>query len=202
MRWFVPLLIGCQGPVLEGSVDPTSCDPDFDDHTVQGAVTQAELEALSFDRNANGDFQVKFLITLLMDPEHRAVRFQESDFYTFHDEWYWFRLLNGESACGATTDPVRGLTFEDVPAIYAWAEEQDELPLDLEWVLGRRLYSDSFYALVLRTDPRAYSTGRLHYRAETDDYRLDVGTWDRPTDPEWGAIRAALGGVLPRPLND
>ncbi|MCA9568467.1 MAG: hypothetical protein KC656_11515 [Myxococcales bacterium] len=195
-------LAACGGwHVLEGSGDPAGCDESFEDHTLVGPASMEELRALSAD---DGEaFAAEMIIASLPDPSIRKVRWVDRSFYRFHDEWYWFRLLNGELACGASTDPIGGLRFSTVPEVYAWARDEDVLPLDLEWVEyeGRdRLYSESFYALAFTVEPRSYGTGAVRWRPEEGVFALELWRFDTPTDTELALFREALEPVLPAPL--
>ncbi|MCP4503653.1 MAG: hypothetical protein GY822_27295 [Deltaproteobacteria bacterium] len=87
-----------------------------------------------------------------------------------HDEWYWFRLLNGQSAPGSDTVPFNG-SFDDIASVYEWARMQIVLPLDLRWAGSDRLYSPEFYAKSLNEEPRSYGLGTIYRfpRRETPD---------------------------------
>jgi hypothetical protein len=181
----LPLAGACYpvGPALEGAAG--DCDESFDDHTAP----------LDPENARAGPVQQLVVITSLMQPEERTVRLMEPTFYELHDEWSWFRLLNGQVACGATTDPVDvGRTFETVGEIYAWAADQETLPLDLEFTTGGRLYSPSFYALSLRTEPRVYAPGRV-FRTD-DGFAWELTFVDEPTEDEVRAMLDALEGAL------
>ena len=41
---------------------------------------------------------VKFDITNFREPERREARYLDSVFFSLHDEWYYFRMLNGQPA--------------------------------------------------------------------------------------------------------
>lgn len=131
----------------------------FDDHTVGGFSRTTELSA--FLIQGPGRSQSKFIVTRFGDQLRRSVRFLDSEFFAMHDEWYWFRLLNGHGVEGADdVVAIAGLRFATVGQIVAWAREQDELPLDLRFVGDDRLYSPHFYTLALQ-DPRAFGLGSL-----------------------------------------
>lgn len=109
----------------------------------------------AFDRLATtgsgGRAAVKFSITDFF--ERPSVEWLDSNFYTLHDEWYWFRLLNGEAIAGTDVKPVDDPAigpFETVGDVYDWAaERRDRLPLDLQFTSLDRLYSPMFYDLAL-----------------------------------------------------
>lgn len=131
----------------------------FDDHTARTLPDRA-----AFDASATGEhgrFALKFILTAFQDDAQRDARFLDGRFYTLHDEWFWFRLVNGERVPGVDEAPVQGLAFDSVEAIYAWARTQPKLPLDLRWVEGTRLYSPKFYDLALFDTPRRMGLGTL-----------------------------------------
>lgn len=133
----------------------------FDDHTRGCLASPADFFALAIDEN--GRAATKFLITNFREPRARAMRYYESDFYALHDEWYWFRLLNGERVPGETVPPLKNISFATIAEIYAWATSRAELPLDLAF-FESRLYSSRFYRLSLE-DPRQFGLGTLLYIA-------------------------------------
>ncbi|MFZ5439577.1 MAG: hypothetical protein ACOZQL_06195 [Myxococcota bacterium] len=143
------VLGGCPQPPPSG----------FDDHTKLELATVADFDALAAGSALRPS--AKFVITAF-GTEKEAVRYLDSAFYSLHDEWYWFRLLNGQRVPGREgVVPVEGLSFESIADIYAWAKQQTLLPLDLRWVEDGRLYSPRFYELALAVDPRAFGLGTL-----------------------------------------
>lgn len=138
----------------------------FEDHTV-GKLDSAE------DFFANAPRQgrrasAKFVITNFDDPSARAMRYYDSNFYKLHDEWSWFRLLNGQTVPGIQYAPVSGLSFSSIESIYQWAKEQTRLPMDLRWVEGDRLYSPLFYDLSVFRKPLKFGLGTLMHVDATD----------------------------------
>lgn len=134
-------------------------DDGFADHAVSQVTDRA-----AFDRLAAGDPSgtqvLKFVITGFADPDTRAIHYLEGDFYELHDEWFWFRLLNGARVPGVDATPVSG-TFADPRAVAQWAREQTTLPLGLRLVDGARLYSDRFYELAMDATPRTLGVGSV-----------------------------------------
>ena len=130
----------------------------FDDHT-HGAFREVS-ELRSFLVGGEALQQAKLILVGFPDPELRELRFMDGGFYVFHDEWYWFRLLNGQPVVGAEAAPVYGLSFDTVEEVRRWASEQQELPLDLKWGSDGRLYSPAFYKLGLSA-PRQLGLGGL-----------------------------------------
>lgn len=153
MRLLPPLL---SVVVLLGCGAPTS---GFDDHTVPALDSREAFDRLAV--GAHGRLETKFIITGF-GSEQASIRFTDGHFFTLHDEWYWFRLLNGQripSREGIL--PLEGHSFDSIAAIYAWAKTQATLPLDLRWVQDGRLYSPRFYQLALEVKPRALGLGTL-----------------------------------------
>ncbi len=149
--FLIPLLIGF-----------SACPPGpagFDDHTVPKLATIADFER--FAATANGRSETKFIFTRFASATPTP-HYMDARFFTLHDEWYWFRLMNGAPIPGREgIAPVEGHRFETVADIYAWAKKETVLPLDLTWVEGDRLYSPRFYTLSLDIRPRAFGLGSL-----------------------------------------
>ncbi len=142
---------------------PRPVGPDgFDDHTRPSLASRADYDALA--AQAHGRQDVKFIVTAF--PQAQGLRFLDSAFYTLHDEWFWFRLMNGERVPGREDlAPFTGGRFETVRAIYDWARGERVLPLDLRWVEGDRLYSPRFYELALTPGSRSFGVGTLLHLA-------------------------------------
>jgi len=191
------------GPALVGQADPLGCDETFNDHTHKGPIDVDAFVALSRDPVDARTQAVDFIITTPRGPAVRAARFADAHFYGYHDEWYWFRLLNGQSACGASTTPVDlGRSFSTVQEIYdAFAGVDDSaLPLDLARVGGVRLVSPSFYALALRTQPRAYVTGtvlRFVGDGGDDAWAFELADVDEVGRDDLGLVFDILDDALP-----
>ena len=151
----------------------------FDDHTVSRIESEAQFMQLA---SAGRMPALKLVINSFsggVDPSE--VRFYDTRFYTLHDEWYWFRLLNGQRVPGDDVMPVPDLSLPTIADAYAWARMQPTLPLDLQIADGR-LYSWRFYersfgptrsfgvATVLRVPPRNESEGaRWAFELEFSD---------------------------------
>lgn len=129
-------------------------DPAFDDHTVRAIPSPA-----CFFEYA-GPFEsdpvvVKYTIVDVNrgTPAEADLRFYDNRFYQLHDEWFWFRLLNGQPIPNlASPAPVTGLSFATIADVYLAFAGKSELPLDLKWFGGAgpfagRLYSQAFYDL-------------------------------------------------------
>jgi hypothetical protein len=132
----------------------------FDDHTVDRLNTLGDYQRLA--AAAHGRAAGKFVITGF-STSNESIRYFDNAFYSLHDEWYWFRLMNDQRVPGREgIVPVSGHQFATVADIYTWAKaEQGPLPLDLTWVEDNRLYSPRFYDLALFQPPRAFGLGTL-----------------------------------------
>ena len=146
--------------------DPKTEPREFDDHTVGLMETTAQY----FDLAASGVGRkvVKYAITNFERAEARDISFYDGNFYQLHDEWYWFRLLNGREVPGVSVRPVRGLIFGSIEQIYDWAKAQNSVPLDLAWTDDGRLYSPRFYEHAL-SRPQLLGLGGLMYVPPTGE---------------------------------
>lgn len=127
-----------------------------------------EFDALA--RTSGVQSATKFVIPDLSAP---GVFWLDSSFYELHDEWYWFRLLNGQSVPGLATVPAEVAPpegFESIDEVYTWAlARPDNLPLDLRFTRdNERLYSNQFYNLALRDPDKTYGLGTL-VRYDTEE---------------------------------
>lgn len=156
-RW-LPIAGALLGSALACAPGPGGdAGPQFDDHTKARMASEAEL--LSWASEGVGSSALKFVATRFSEPGARTLRYMDGGFYTLHDEWFWFRLMNGQRVDGVEMEPYPG-SFETVAEIVSWAKEQEELPLDLRFV-GDRLYSPSFYSLALSAAPRSLGLGTV-----------------------------------------
>ncbi len=147
----------------------------FNDHTVRRVEGAADFATLSSP--AHGVASTKLVITSFLDPARRDLVFYDANFYTLHDEWYWFRLLNGQAIPGDPgVAPVRGLSFPTIRSIYDWARGRTSLPLDLQIADGR-LYSWRFYDMAF---------GRERSRGLATMMHLDARAGTAPTPERWG----------------
>jgi hypothetical protein len=169
---FAPLALGgCDGDIGGGPDGGPNVD-DFEDHTLDRIDSVADFDAIG--AAAPSSTALKFIITRFQTGQQRAV-FLEPSHYALHDEWYWFRLLNGAAIDGVDTAPVDpsfiGGPYETIAEIVTWARAQPPgvLPLDLQFVSDGRLYSPRFYALALSEQPKQLGIGTiLHFRARPD----------------------------------
>lgn len=168
---------GCGEDCGGGGPDagPDGGPDDFPDHTVPAFDDVGAFN--DYGAPAASSTAVKFIITGFLQSD-AALRFMDGSFYTLHDEWYWFRLLNGAAVDRVDTAPVNlGVTFSTIQEIYAWARQQAALPLDLQFVGDDRLYSPRFYELALFSDPKALGIGtvlRFDARPELTPPRAEI----------------------------
>jgi hypothetical protein len=138
----------------------------FDDHTIGRVESVEDFFAESF--TSRGFSALKFFIGGFGQADHpKLTRFLEGDFYKLHDEYYWFRLLNGVTVSGFDdVSPVDHLEFDDTSSVYVWARRQvaqdEALPLDLKFTSSDRLYSPYFYDVALKK-PRKVALGTVLY---------------------------------------
>ncbi len=138
----------------------------------------------------------------------------DSNFYTLHDEWYWFRLLNGAEVPGSSFVPLPGgQKFATIQEIYSWAlaQPRDELPYDLQFVgsqsVGNRLYSDDFYDLALDAEPRVFGLGSLLYFPSSaggggERWVIELEYHDDPTPQEVGRFFETIAASVPANIGD
>lgn len=149
------------GTALDDPCLAGPADGEFDDHT---APCISDLDSFFWLAGSRaGTTIVKFDIIGFSEPNIRDVHFLDSVFYEVHDEWYYFRMLNGQPVVGEDFyQPLSG-NYETIADIYAWAETQESLPYDstfLTWS-GDRLLSRRFYNLALDIQPRVIGAGVL-----------------------------------------
>ncbi|MCA9516312.1 MAG: hypothetical protein KC635_15325 [Myxococcales bacterium] len=152
----------------------------FDDHTVL-SLESADC-ARKFGAGTSDPIEVKFVSTAFEDtaslPE---VRFMESAFYSLHDEWYFFRLLNGAPIPGDwSVAPVTGYTLPTIASIYAAFPDPTPLPLGLARA-GSRITAWFFYqnADVVGSSSlsRYFGIGTLLYYPPNPDRRVPGEIW-------------------------
>jgi hypothetical protein len=130
-------------------------DPDFDDHTRSSLPTRRCFDELA--ASTSDPATVKFVIldvSKVTEPraDEADLRFSDSGFYSLHDEWFWFRLLNGQRIPGRDIAPLDGMSFPTIASVYAHYAGQTTLPLDLTRLgatgpFPGRIYSPEFYRL-------------------------------------------------------
>jgi hypothetical protein len=136
----------------------------FVDHTVPRIDDVPAFDTLAAAGPSSS--ALKLVITRFGRGDER-VRFLDSRFYALHDQYYWFRLLNGAPIDGLPDAPVTTShgPFPTIDAVTTWARAEEAagraLPLDLRFVEGDRLYSPRFYDLALFVPPRQLGAATL-----------------------------------------
>jgi hypothetical protein len=138
-------------------------DPSFEDYTTPRVDSLAEFRQLAAlpgqDSERPAVAGAKFVITSFSDPARRRIHYLDGRYYQFHDEWAWFRLLNGQGVSGM--DPLERHVFHAPDDARRWAaQHEDDLPEGLEMIEGR-LYVRHFYDLSLAERDRALGAGSL-----------------------------------------
>lgn len=197
--WVLIGLLAASAACGDGDATGPDAGGGFDDHTV-GRVDHAQFFELA--QVSGGRAALKFVVSEFQSAEGRDLRFMDSSFYTLHDEWYWFRLLNGETIPGDAVTPYPG-RFASIAEIYGWAQEQSILPLDLQFVGDGRLYSPRFYRIALTAPRQLGLGGMIHVAARTDPepreeiWAFQVEFSDRISHPELVIFFELLEARLP-----
>jgi len=173
--------------------------PAFDDHTKPSIDSLATWQALKVEEH--GRAETKFVLSDFETPKP-VIAYYDSNFFTLHDEWFYFRLLNGQQAPGLESlKAVEGHSFATVAEIYTWAKTQTVLPLGMQWVQDGRLYIPLFYELALERRPRSFGAGTLLHvtekpgRPERWAFQLEFG--DTVDHAELTKLFEALDATLP-----
>lgn len=156
------VLAGCGGA---GTTAQAPEPARFDDYTIPRITSLAELRrvAAAPPGDALGGTLVgaKFVIARFSDPKTRELRFLDGRYYHYHDEWAWFRLLNGAPVPAMSALALRRVS---TPAeLRRWANENhSDLPSGLSFADGR-VYSAEFYERALAETNRDFGTGSVIY---------------------------------------
>jgi hypothetical protein len=146
-------------------------DPGFYDYTTARVSSLADFHQLAAVPSGIDDGPVvagaKFVISSFSEPTQRRLHFLDGRYYRFHDEWAWFRLLNGQVVPGMAAMERHPFAAPDAARQWAAAHE-DDLPTGLEITDGR-LYARHFYDLSLAESERVLGAGSLiHVAARAD----------------------------------
>jgi hypothetical protein len=154
----------------------------FNDHTMQD-ITRTEFFELAASQY--GKYSLKFYqwgyhsAPKLNQLNEVDMRFMDARFYQLHDEYYWFRLMNGQEMYGFDTEPFEQMRFDSVQQITSWANQQvnqgKTLPLDLRFV-SDRLYSPYFYEVAL-SDVSPVVVGTLSYFQPKEGRKIKGEIW-------------------------
>lgn len=193
----------------DGPLDPgLELDPRW--RTAPALPSLAAFERLAAT-GVGGQQSVKFsIIDFFGTP---SIEWLDSSFYTLHDEWYWFQLINGRAIRGVDTPPIDPTTlpgFDDVAAVYEWADSnRGRLPLDLRFTSLGRLYSSDFYGQALddpSTRPLALgSLVRVPARPDPETaerWLLELEYRDEPTPRHIEQYFDVVTGALPAEIAD
>lgn len=155
-----PLALEACQPARPASALPE--DSSFEDFSTPRVGSLAEFRQLAGLTGSDEHPPVagaKFVITSFSDPSRRRIHYLDGRRYRFHDEWAWFRLLNGQAVSGLA--PLERRAFGSPEAARRWAvQHEDELPDGLALVDGR-LYAQSFYDASLSAKARPLGAGSL-----------------------------------------
>jgi hypothetical protein len=142
----------------------------FNDHTVSGFASTEDFHAWA--DVGQSPQQVKFALTNFQASEGSA-HFYDPRFFSMHDEWYWYRLLNNQGIASFPVMPEDGMSFDSIDAIYAALSDASTLPLDLRFTSAGRLYSPLFYDAALGRgdfeEERFFGVGSLLYYPAQED---------------------------------
>jgi hypothetical protein len=203
----VPDPIVVTSPPSDSVPVPTAVDRNgFDDHTVPRIESVAEFMGLA-KSDRSGQSVVKFAFTKA-GSDSGPVSLYDSNFFALHDEWYFFRLLNGQPVEGAIDQPWKGRTFETVDEIKAWAKgiAPDQLPVGLKFSKDR-LYSNAFYNGAIFDEPRRFGVGSIVRvaappPAANDTWMIELEFVDR-VSPAWVAtVMLRVTKALPAEIAD
>ncbi|MCB9693668.1 MAG: lamin tail domain-containing protein [Alphaproteobacteria bacterium] len=147
--------------------DPCFVVEGFDDHSYPCLSSEASYLALAGERTELK--VVKFDIFDFDRPETRRIAFVDSEFYTLHDQYYLFTVMNGEVFQNLTLYPPYAGDFSTWGQLDAWARSVDlgaQFDANQIRFAGDRLYSPYFYASINGTN-RRLGVGTVVHRPAT-----------------------------------
>ncbi|KIG16832.1 hypothetical protein DB30_03994 [Enhygromyxa salina] len=180
----------------------------FNDHTFARIEDRAHFTAHAAT-GVTGAAALKFVILDFGEPKTQQIRYLDARFYEFHDQWYWFRLLNDQPVPGSRERPVSGHSFASIEQIVEWVRTDKTVPpLGMRMIDGR-LYSDYFYEIAVRRDRRVLGIGTIvHTPARTGEHPRDE-LWgfeleysDKVDQPTLELFFATLRGSLAPEIGD
>jgi hypothetical protein len=152
-------------------------DDGFEDHTRTRVESLAEFDTLA-SLGPTGTAALKFIILGFEDPKRARIRYLDANFYEFHDQWYWFRLLNNHPVPDTRERPIAGQSFATVQEIKDWVRSRQRPPPLGMRVIDDRLYSDHFYQIAIHREHRAFGIGTIvRLPAKPGDERRDQDLW-------------------------
>lgn len=153
-----------------------SCPQVFQANTSVGLGSQntvqsfEELKKISFQ--SGKIYELKFVLNLT-GANQAKIDLLDSNFYDFHDEWFWYQLLNGVALPEVSTPPLTGLNFKNVSEAKAYLKKLKSLPLGLSQE-GDLIFSPEFHDLMMKNPP-SYAAGTLYVKIlETGKYELGL----------------------------
>jgi len=191
---------------------PTFIDENgFNDHTVPTLASVDEFFALA-TTGVGGQSVVKFTIPAMLTETH-GPRWMDSNFFTLHDEWYIFRLANGQAVPAIDTEPTSGNDLATIDDVYNWAGQlgNGNLPFDLRFIDSQfstepRLYSARYYRAGLGDQPRNYGLGSVIHVPVVDDrperWLIELEFSDDPSAAEVTKFFEQLSGAAPPAIAD
>jgi len=183
-------------------------DPTFEDFTTSRVESLAEFRQLAAVPARDDDRPqvagAKFVITSFSDPAQRRIHYLDGRYYQFHDEWAWFRLLNGQAVSGMEALEPHPFRAPDDARRWA-AQHEDDLPDGLELIEGR-LYVRHFYDLSLAERERPLGAGSLiHVEARAQRPELwgfEIDYTDPASAEELEVFFAELRKSIPEAARD
>ncbi|NUN15505.1 MAG: hypothetical protein HUU55_17920 [Myxococcales bacterium] len=196
---------GADGIITSDTSD-TSQPPDaFNSHTVKSFKNTEAI--IAFGGPQTEPTQVKFVLTHFDDWGYYLDEFLDPTFYQFHDEWCWFRLLNGVAIPDYPLQPISGQTYATVTEITQKFSGKTELPLGLKFI-GDRLYLPQFYTDSFGPN-RFFGAGSLvHYDANPNRvlpeelWLFDLEYPDTPSPHQIAVFFQRLKLALPKDVGD
>ncbi len=190
---------GCESP----KVPPPSASSQFQDFTVASINSVALFDRLAMVPHyvEDGLAGVKFVVTQFPSASERSVRFLDGTHYNYHDEWFWFRLLNGAPVAGIDMQMQRG-RWAHPGEFRTWAlTHASALPSGIQLIEGR-VAAPIFYELGMNQKPRQLGPGTLIHlpargRRQEPLWGFMVDETDAVTTQELAVFFAALTAALP-----
>ena len=115
--------------------------------------------------------QIKFIITSFQSTNNYNTFYLNPRVYSLHDQWYWFRLMNGNETPGIDLhEPVNGLNFTNTNEITEFCKNlpPECTSIGLEY-RSDRLYSPDFYDLGIHVEPKQLGLGSILYFPENPE---------------------------------
>lgn len=134
----------------------------FQDHAFPCISTLEGYQSLSANRL--GMRVVKFDILAFREAANRHMVFLDSAFYDLHDEWYLFRMFNGQTVEGEDLYAPYDGAFATIDDLYAWVRTIDLTTIFSDDVVrwaGARLTSPRYYSLAMASQPPVIGVGVL-----------------------------------------